>query len=273
MVYQEYLPHPVLAPYVRCYWSLALAPSKDLASSQRFRFLAEGVEVTFNFAGPVAIDSGDRPSRTAQTACLSGSMTRSMRMQYSGSLDLLGVCFRPGGAYPFFPCPASEIVDACTSVDDLLGSAGLRLVELVQNEATAQERVAALDAFFLAQLGGARHDDVRIRRALGSIESLGGRVSVDQLARLAGLSNRQLERRFKECVGIPPKQLCRSLRFKNVFKCLTRHPAEQWASVAASCGYYDQSHMINEFRRFTGMSPTAYFERPPGQDSLFVGNF
>jgi AraC-like DNA-binding protein len=271
MHYQEYTPHPALTPYVKCYWCLVLAGWKDAAGRQRF--LAEGVEVSFNLGGPVSIAAGDRPPRAAQGVSLSGPMTRPMVLRHAGALDLLGVCFRPGGAYPFLSYPASELVDACAGLDDLLGSAGLQLADRIRNSATARERVAALDEFFLARLGGARRDDVRVRRALGSIESLGGRVSVDQLARLAGLSSRQLERRFKECVGIPPKQLCCSLRFKNVFKCLTRHPAEQWASVAAACGYYDQSHMINEFRRFTGASPAAYFERPPGQDGFFVGNF
>ena len=270
MLFSEYSPHPALAPYVRCYWSLALPCSRDVASQ---RYLTEGVEVAFNLGGPVSIDSGERPPRTARGAFVSGPMTTPMRMQYSGALDLLGICFRPGGAYRFLPYPASELVDACANVDDLLGAEGLGFVDRVRNDATQRERVAALDGFLLAQLGRARHDDVRIRRALGTIETLGGRVSVDQLARLAGLSNRQLERRFKECVGIPPKQLCRSLRFKSVFKCLTRNPADRWPSVAVACGYYDQSHMINEFRRFTGVSPAAYFERPPGQDDLFFGNF
>lgn len=271
MVFREYSPHPALAPYVRYYWSLALPRPRDVASTQRF--LAEGVEVSFSLAGPVSIHSGNRPPGAAQSACLSGPATTPMRLHYSGALDLLGICFRPGGAYPFLRYPASELVDACAGVDDLLGTEGLRLVDRVWNDATPQQRVAALDGFLLAQLGRARHDDVRIRRALGTMETLGGRVSIDQIARLVGLSNRQLERRFKECVGIPPKQLCRSLRFKSVYKCLTRNRAERWPSVAVACGYYDQSHMINEFRRFTGMSPAAYFERPPGQDDLFVGNF
>jgi AraC-like DNA-binding protein len=270
MLYREYSPHPALAPYVRCYWSLALPHTKDVVCQ---RFLAEGVEVSFSLAGPVSIDPGSRPPGTARVACISGPMTTPMRMQYSGALDLLGICFRPGGAYRFLPYPASELVDACANVDDLLGTEGLGLVDRVRNDAAPRQRVAALEGFLLAQLGRVRRDDVRVRSALGTMETLGGRVSVDQLARLVGLSNRQLERRFKECVGIPPKQLCRSLRFKGVLKCLTRNPADRWPSVAVACGYYDQSHMINEFRRFAGMSPAAYFERSPGQRDLFVGNF
>jgi AraC-like DNA-binding protein len=270
MQYQEHAPHPVLTPYVKCYWSLALAVPEDVTGRQQF--LAEGVEVSFNHGGTVSIASGDRPPRTAHVACLSGPMTRPMRLQHTGALDLLGVCFRAGGAYPFFSCPASELVDAFAAVDDLLGSAGLRLADRVHN-GTAEERVAALDEFFLARLARARRDDARVRKALGLIESRGGGISVDQLSRLTGLSSRQLERRFRESVGILPKQLCRSLRFKNVFKLLARNPAERWASIALACGYYDQSHMINDFKRFTGVSPAAFFERPPGLDNFFVGNF
>lgn len=268
---RPYVPHPALRPYVRYYWSLGLDAPTEVSGRQRF--LAEGVEVSFILGGTLSITSGDRAPFTVRGACLSGPMTGPMTLQHTGALDLLGVCFRPGGAHPFLSCTAGEVVDACAGVDDLLGSAGLRLTDRVLNSATPSERVEALDAFFLGRLGSARRDDVGIWKALGLVEARGGCISVDELSRLTGLSTRQLERKFRECIGITPKQLCRSLRFKKVFEWLARYPAEQWACLALACGYYDQSHMINDFKRFTGASPAAFFERAPGVDNFFVGNF
>lgn len=271
MHYQEHLPHPALRPYVRCYWSLGLDAPNDVSGRQRF--LAEGVEISFNLGGTLSISSGGSGPFTARGACLSGPMTGPMTLQTTGALDLLGVCFRPGGAHPFVSCTASEVVDACAGIDDLLGPAGLRLTDRVLNSATTNERVETLNAFFFGRLASTRRDDVGIRKALGLVEARAGCISVDELSRLTGLSTRQLERKFRECIGITPKQLCRSLRFKKVFERLTRYPAEQWAHLALDCGYYDQSHMINDFKRFTGASPTAFFERTPGVDNFFVGNF
>jgi transcriptional regulator GlxA family with amidase domain len=118
-----------------------------------------------------------------------------------------------------------------------------------------------------------RRSDSRAAAALSIIESHKGRVDIDRLAELAGMSIRQLERRFGERVGMSPKELCRILRFKNVFKHLAAYAADGWASTALACGYYDQSHMIRDFKHYAGTSPAAYFSGRRAGDRLFTGNF
>jgi transcriptional regulator GlxA family with amidase domain len=112
-----------------------------------------------------------------------------------------------------------------------------------------------------------------VAKALHTLEANQGRVSIEDLATGTRLSSRQLEPKFRERVGISPKKLCRNIRFKNVFKHLTDFPAENWASVALACGYYDQAHMIRDFRHFTGVSPTVYFDRQLGMERFFTANF
>jgi AraC-like DNA-binding protein len=72
---------------------------------------------------------------------------------------------------------------------------------------------------------------------------------------------------------VSPKQLCRSLRFKSVFEHLAASPSDSWTSTALACGYYDQSHMVRDFKHYTGASPAAYFARPEPGRRLFTGNF
>jgi transcriptional regulator GlxA family with amidase domain len=105
------------------------------------------------------------------------------------------------------------------------------------------------------------------------MEERKGQINIDRLATLIGMSGRHLERRFKEQVGMSPKQLCRNLRFKNIFRHLAAYPADSWVSTALACGYHDQAHMIHDFRRFTGTSPAAYFSKPQATDRYFMGNF
>ena len=66
---------------------------------------------------------------------------------------------------------------------------------------------------------------------------------------------RQLERRFLEEVGMTPKRLARISRFQRVFKALERRPIG-WTRVAVECGYYDSSHLVRDFREFTGEAPS-----------------
>lgn len=85
-----------------------------------------------------------------------------------------------------------------------------------------------------------------------------GRVTIEALAYDAGLSRRQLERRFLLEVGAPPKLYARIARFNHVLELLAESLAPDWPDIAYLCGYYDQAHLIREFRRFTGQTPGAY---------------
>jgi transcriptional regulator GlxA family with amidase domain len=85
-----------------------------------------------------------------------------------------------------------------------------------------------------------------------------GLVSVDQLASSAGVSSRQLERRFLQEVGVGPKLLARIVRFQQVFRAVDQlNPA--WATVAVECGYYDQAHLIRDFNQFAQQTPAVLF--------------
>ena len=66
-----------------------------------------------------------------------------------------------------------------------------------------------------------------------------------------------------ELVGVAPKQFCRLARFDLLFKAAYQKPRVDWAAVALGCGYYDQAHLIAEFKDFTGMTPTAFFLPAP----------
>ena len=75
------------------------------------------------------------------------------------------------------------------------------------------------------------------------------------MANRLGLSSRQFERRFRNVVGIPPKLFSRMQRFQRVFQ--TMEDRANWVDAAVSCGYYDQAHLIRDFRQFSGTTPTA----------------
>jgi AraC-like DNA-binding protein len=118
-----------------------------------------------------------------------------------------------------------------------------------------------------------RRDDHLTQEAIETIEISKGRITIEQLSRQLGLSRRHLTRKFKERIGITPKQLCRNIRFKKVYRLIETAPDCNWADVALTCGYYDQSHLINEFKHFTGISPDAYFFSSRHAPDFFTANF
>jgi len=90
-----------------------------------------------------------------------------------------------------------------------------------------------------------------------------GRVSIEDLARSHGLTRQQFARTFRAAAGLPPKLFARITRFQALVRALLSTDVSRWASASLAVGYYDQAHMINEFRMFAGSSPTVFF-RPHG---------
>ena len=78
---------------------------------------------------------------------------------------------------------------------------------------------------------------------------------------LDGLGERQLQRRFREAVGLTPKQFARIRRMRETAAGMLRPDARGWAGVAADFGYADQSHLIHEFSQLTGLTPVAFEDR------------
>nr|WP_282452895.1 helix-turn-helix domain-containing protein [Lysobacter sp. CAU 1642] len=94
----------------------------------------------------------------------------------------------------------------------------------------------------------------RIRRSQGQLE-------VARLAGELGLSRQRLGGLFKEHVGLPAKTLSRLQRFHGALALLQGRERVPWVELAAHCGYYDQSHLIRDFRAFSGYAPGEFLRR------------
>jgi transcriptional regulator GlxA family with amidase domain len=111
------------------------------------------------------------------------------------------------------------------------------------------------------ELSRSNRDDKLLSAAVAEFESSGGSTDVAGVADQLGLSSRQLQRRFRDAVGISPKLFSRMQRFQRVFQAMEARTAESerldWVSTAMDCGYYDQAHLIRDFREFSGKAPMA----------------
>jgi AraC-like DNA-binding protein len=88
-----------------------------------------------------------------------------------------------------------------------------------------------------------------------------GAVSIAGVCRSSGFTRQHLARRFEEYVGVPPKLFCRIVRFQSLLARVERMEGVDWSAVAIDSGYYDQAHLIGDFREFTGLPPQAYRSR------------
>lgn len=272
MVYEEFAVHPCLRPFIRCCWTLSIPPS--VGKQKQHYFLSEGMEWIFNLADPLELLMDGLACNDVENSFFTGPMTRPMVVRPIGKVSLFGVCFKPGGAHAFIPCMVGEMMNQCISAADLQDAETFGIDDSILIECPGpQARVMNAERLFLQRLDGIRTMDTRTAFAVDTIERRRGRVDMDQLSVSVGLSHRQLERLFKAQVGLSPKQLCRSLRFKSVFHQLATSPGDGWAITSQHCGYYDQSHLIRDFKHYTGNSPAAFFKSAGKAERFFIGNF
>jgi AraC-like DNA-binding protein len=184
-------------------------------------------------------------------------------------VELLGIRFAPGGTLPFLPVPPGELTDRIIPLDELARAWAEELCASLEAVRTWQEKFSVVEAVLIRRLCAASLPRVSLQPGLARLVRSGGRLSVEQLAADLGLSHRQLQRRFLQEVGLGPKLLGRILRFQQVFRAVEQ-PGTDWASVALECGYYDQAHLIRDFRQFAGQTPAVLFEDLSRLTELFT---
>ncbi len=194
----------------------------------------------------------------------------------NGSQRGFQVMFTPLGARRFFGMPLHHLANRVFSLQDLLGAGHARhLIETLQGandwstgfrhlEAAIHARLATEEAFDLA---GARQTAWALRR----LQQENGQLSIAALAEEVGCSRKYLAATFREHVGIAPKTAARLLRFRQVLQLVDSMDHVDWAAIAQTAGYADQSHFTNDFRQITGRTPGAYLAlRLPDQVGLPV---
>jgi AraC-like DNA-binding protein len=266
MLYREIQPTPALARFVECFWTLE--NDGGTASAQPERLLPDGcVELILNFGERFREHKDNGKEEPQPQHLLVGQMTRPILIAPTGSVQLLGIRFHPGGTFPFFRIPMEELTNRVTDLEALASEFQKDLVRC-GDKMSFLLKIAAVEKLLVERVRSCKHES-RLVNLVTRIVQHGGQVSVDQLASDAGVSNRQLERRFLLEVGIGPKLLCRILRFQQIFRAVDRDD-EGWAAVAANCGYYDQAHLIRDFREFARQTPVLLFENSSALTESFT---
>ncbi len=244
-VNSESTPVPALAHFVECLWTVNAA-----ADDPDYPVLPDGcLDIVFSAKDGVRAI---------------GAMTkRQIHAQQAGQF-VVGMRFRPGLAARLLRVAACELTDGAASMEELWGKTGRELHARLQEARSATACQAAL----ACSLRFSGWNETPTQKAVAAIVAAEGDVRLDYIAGQANLSSRQFRRRCLEETGLTPKHLCRVLRFQRALRLLASADSAGAAGVAADCGYYDQAHLIRDFREFAAATPSAYASRRmPGIES------
>ncbi len=192
-------------------------------------------------------------------AFLYGVPQRTFVRDISGSVNVFGIKFRPGGFFPFHGRSVRGLTGRRLPFDEAFGGDAAQWARAMQAAAAFEEWAEITNAFWRGRrpAEGLRSATL-IAEKIISDRSL---LTVAQAAEVAGLTVRGLQRLFHREVGISPKEVIRRFRLQEAAQRLIREPDLACGELALDLGYFDQAHFIRDFRSVVGVTPEVYRRR------------
>ncbi|WP_146151369.1 helix-turn-helix domain-containing protein [Chitinophaga niastensis] len=199
-------------------------------------------------------------------SCFQGHQT------YNGKYCFFTVHFRANGFFRIFNIPMCHLSDHLLHSDDLIGKNVQFLQEQLEEAGNMEEMTSAADQYFLTALlkNKAKNTVDNITAAANTILRHHDTVNIKALAQQVNMSLRGFEQHFAEQVGITPRLFARVVRFNKVLLLKTMHPHKNWTDIAHSCGYFDQMHLVKDFKVFSGHSPRSFLQQLPPPRENFI---
>ena len=256
MNYLEVRPCSALSPFVECLW---------MASDRLRRSPREPERILPDGCPELIVHLGDRFSRLRQgrwtlqpQAFLAGTLTRPWMVRGGPRVRTLGVRFRPGAMPRVLSVRMDRARDRETSLVHIAGRGrSARLLALLRAATTTRASFDAAEAWLVE---GLKHEtpDGLSHRAVGNILKARGQIRIAEVAERSGATARQVERAFARDLGVRPKLFARIVRLNAFLERLEAGRRERMVDLAQDAGYFDQAHLLLDFRSLAG--------RPPGRE-------
>lgn len=257
MKYFTITPPDSLAPYVRYFWVLEGEATAD--KPYVHRSMADGcAELIFHYTGVFDELMHNNSVEKSFSSGLSGQSQRYRRFAITQNFGIFGVYLYPFAVPQLFSISGTDIKNQMLDLKTAIGNPGAELEERMMLAPDNHSRVKTIIEFLERKLMKSSGPEPGVFSAIKHIIKTNGVDRVDALAGRTFQSTRQFERNFKHYSGFSPKLFSRIARFQSAlgkYNCDHKSLSE----IAYDCGYYDQSHFIQEFREFSGFNPLEYF--------------
>jgi len=178
----------------------------------------------------------------------------------AGQQEVLEIRLSPAGAYRLFGIPMSEFANRTQLLADVAPDWHRNLVDRLLESPGQDMRFRIAEQATLRALDGPAPDP-EVVWAWRQLRQSHGQIAISHLVTELGWSHSRLISRFREQIGVTPKQCARLLRFQHVVRNPAFAPGADWCAVAQDGGFYDQSHLIRDVRAFAGDTPEGLARR------------
>lgn len=213
-------------------------------------------EIAFHFGDP--IDSYITNPGEVTSGYIYGPHTRPGFFTASGYIKCLCVLFKPWGAYRIFGISQQDVRNYAIELDLLCGRDGERVLQQVLTAKNHKARIKAVDTFLVRQFTKTKDSAIKIYEAVSILQKKHGSIRIKDLSSLTRISVKTLERNFKDTIGLTPKEYAGIMRLYHVYNLVRDRNDGKIYDVIYNCGYYDQSHFINDVKRYTGLEAKKF---------------
>lgn len=218
---------------------------------------------------PIVLINGKRQA-SSDRLMVNGQIDRGdIEMEINGKFGQVGLVLSPTATYYLFHKPGVHFSNQCRNFKTASPLDCKSLTNrLTQFEKPEEQLPILLE--IIALLSKNRLPPIAwLDASVAAILSQNGKISQTELTESSGIGPRHFRRKFKEIIGITPKYFCKIIQLNTIFEHLKSSNAGELHRLALDCGYYDQSHFINDFNRLIGSSPGHFL----GGEHAFVQTY
>lgn len=225
-----------------------------------YRLFSDGNPgLVFHFKDPFVQVSDGSSGNLRPHSYLYGQLTHFNDIKSVGKLDMLIVVLQPHALPAILNLAAHELNNTIIPLRTIFGQEGTDIEDQVLHAQSCAEGIKAIEQLLIARLNRFQNADGLMNGALGLIYQANGMIAVADLIRKLPVTERQLERKFKDQVGVAPKKFIDVIKFQHFLKSLQKTPSDiNLSQIVYTCGYYDQAHLNNCFKRHAGVTPKQY---------------
>lgn len=255
MIYQIYTPSAILKPYIHFYWIMEF-DTKAAGCSSPQRIVPNGfIEVMFHFGDKLSTVKNNQSFGQPRTV-ISGQKTSYFDIVQTGKTGFVAILFKPHSPRLFFDIPMQKLTNHEFDIEDLIKNDARDVLQQIALAKSGSQKIGIVEAFLVKRLNEKHLFNVqRLAQSLKVIDQQKGLLRVNDLAKLACLSDKQYYRIFSEYVGLTPKQFLKIVRLQSAFFQIQTNATKKLTELAYNCGYYDQAHFIKDFKLLTGHTP------------------
>ena len=258
MNYREMSVGLTLQKYIHCVWQLTGSPEEARVYGKQMLIPNESAERVFNFADSFP-DILHKTVSDPYTSYVVGPITKTGTTDFQGTINLLGITFRPGMAFPFIQASIETIKNSVVPLSYIWQDMALQYDE-IKNTSSFEAKLAKIETlcFKKLELTSAKHLE-RLNYVFSYLNKHSMQQDlplVQDLAKLTGYSERTLERHFPVYAGLSPKEYLRIRRINNVAKTVLVDKEDIYQAIVTN-GFVDYSHLTKELHYFAYKEFTA----------------